>query len=288
MPVKRPRRWQRVRGAAALLGAVIALATTSREVQAQDGDKAACAQAHAEGQRLVRGGKLRAARERFVSCAAERCPAPIPRECADFLVAVDGSQPTIVLEVRDEQGGETSDVEVFVDDERVAQKVSGASLAVDPGEHTLRIVRRGRTIQQVLLVREGEKNRRVAVGFAVAPSRTASAAAAPPPPASVAPEGPSHLPSWVLAGTGVLALGSFTIFGVSALSRADELETQCSGRCTAADDEKISAMQRDAIVADVSLGVAVACLATAAILYVVAPARSSGAAAPRPGHRIVF
>jgi hypothetical protein len=65
--------------------------------------------------------------------------------------------------------------------------------------------------------------------------------------------------AWLLGGVGVVALGSFGYFGLSAKSELDKLDS-CSPSCARSQSDT---GRRDALFADVSLGIGVVALAGA-------------------------
>lgn len=198
--------------------------------------KQACIDAHAAGQSLQREGKLAAARERYVGCGREECPSPIRRDCAQWLATATESQPSVVVEARDERGKPTTDVRVFVDGVQMAAALDGRALEVDPGSRAFRYVSgRGTVLEERLVVLEGQKNRKL---LAVFPRD-----AVPPPPYRV----PTM--TWVLGGVGVGALANFVVWGIIGRVDEDNLEL-CAPRCPPGDADT---MQREYVLADISL-----------------------------------
>lgn len=256
MPLKSSHhRWAHAVWACALFAAL--------PVSARADEKTACVEAHIEGQRLRDAGKLRAARQKFVTCGAQTCPGPVSRECADWLRDIDAMLPTMLVTARDAAGQESADVAVRVDGELVLPRLSGMPTPIDPGEHTFRFAwPDGRVREQRLLVTAGEKNRRVAVDYP-----EATPLVVPPLPTPLPPrESGMHVPaaSVALGAVGVLGLGAFTVLGIDALSRAHRLESTCAPTCA---PDASSTMRREGIVADVSLGVGLVALGAALWIF---------------------
>jgi hypothetical protein len=113
-----------------------------------------------------------------------------------------------------------------------------------------------------VVLRVGEKKRPVTL-------RLEPAAASP----RVETPGPSATPvaAWVAAGIGVVAAGSFTYFGLKGRSTEHQLD-QCAPRCNAAD---VSAMRREYLAADISLGILVAAAAVATYFFLSQPTGAS-------------
>ncbi len=242
---------------------LIAAAVLSFGGAAHAEDKLECIRAHAEGQRLRNHEELLEARAQFVSCASQECPAPLQRECVQFLAEVDAVQPSLVVEARDATGQDLSAVSVFVDGEKVADRLSGAPLPVNPGERRVRLVSSdGRAVEQRLVVNEGDKGRRVSATF---PSAVVLSEVPRETGEKVTPSRkPVPVLAYVLGGVSVAGLGVFGAFGVTALTKANDLRSSCPANCPSS---QIDTMRRDAFIADVALGVSVVSLAGAVVLY---------------------
>jgi hypothetical protein len=237
--------------AAGVVG-VIASATTS-DARADDPAKRACVEAHIEGQRLRDTGKLKAARQQFLACAVESCPAPLRKDCLQWLDETAAAMPTLLIRAQSD-GRDTADVSVLVDGEPAADRLTGMPVPVDPGEHVLRFVARdGRTKEERVVLNAGEKSRRVTVDFSASASRPAEAPPQRPPPTT-------RTPVYVLGAVGIAAIGSFAFFGVKALTQGNDLKASCAPTCS---DQDSSAVHRNALIADVSLGVGILALGAA-------------------------
>jgi hypothetical protein len=231
----------------------------------------ACATASEEGQVLRDRGELRDARALLVKCAAETCPAVIRKDCAEWLEAVDRRMPSITPRARDDQGRDQTDVRVLADGELLADKLDGRSIAIDPGPRRLRFERAGSpAVEHSIVVREGEKARPIDVVFGAPP-----AAARPPAPTG---GGGLHIPvaSWILGGVAVVGGGGFALFAIRAKGEVDEMRTTCAPGC---DPSRVDAAKREALIANIALGVGAAALVTAGVLVLVGQPKSPPAAA---------
>jgi hypothetical protein len=241
--------------AACLVAVLVAMASDAR---ADDTAKKACVGAHIEGQRLRDAGKLKAARQEFLACAVESCPALLRKDCLQWLEETDAAMPTLLIRAQSD-GRDTADVSVLVDGESAVARLTGMPFSVDPGEHVLRFVAPdGRTKEARVVLNAGEKNRRVTVdlsGGAPAPSE-------PPEPKRVTSKTPAPTPTavYVLGGVGIVAMGSFAFFGLKAFTQGNDLKASCAPACSDADS---SAVHRNALIADVSLGVGIVALGAA-------------------------
>jgi hypothetical protein len=238
----------------------------------------ACVAAHEEGQSLRAQKKLRAARERFVECAKSECPVVLRKECGEQIEQIESISPSLVFEARDEDGNADASVKVSLDGTIVAERLTGGSVEVEPGEHTVRFERGdGKVIEQKMLVTEGEKNRKVVAEYA---------SLVPKPPADDHPppveERKIPLGSYVAGGVAVVALGSFAIFALTGKSNEDDLAGTCSPNCGT---DEVGSVNRSYLVADVSLGVAAVATIVAVVLALPAlgsPPSVKTAIAPAP------
>ncbi len=238
------------------LAASMAISQTARG----EDTKTVCLAAHVEGQKLRHAGEFLVAKARFRACSEEVCPAVLRDECAGWLSEVDAAQPTLIVTVRDERGNDLSDVTVHVDGARVADRITGLALPVDPGKRTLRLATsQGKERILELVVHEGEKARRIDAVIPLGPSPDG-----PPAPETTDHEKPSVL-AYALGATGLISLGVFAVLGVSVNGRFTDLRTSCAQApgCTSDDIHRV---RRDAVIADVALAVSVVSLGAAAVL----------------------
>jgi len=242
--------------------------------------KQACVAAHEEAQELRSQKRLHAAREKYLACARAECPVVVREECIAQAEQMEAAAPTLTLEAIDERGESDANVKVTLDGKLVAERLTGAAIPVEPGEHVLRFERDRdhEVVEQRVLVVEGEKNRKVVADFqALAPQPPPREA--PPPPRKV------EIPTlaYVAAGVAVLGLGSFTAFALAGRSEEDDLAKGCAPRCSADD---VSSVERAYLVADVSLAVGLVAAAAAVVLALPAltskssPALGRNATAP--------
>ena len=250
-------------------------------------DVEVCAGASEEGQELRDRGRLRAARERFVTCAAERCPAIVRKDCAGWLASVEEKLPSLIVRARDTEGRDLVDVAVTVDGEPIAERLDGRALVVDPGSRTLRFAIAGAPeVTRTLLLREGEKGRVVDVVLGVMGREgggTGAGGAADAGGAARAGSGFSvPVSGWILGGLSLAGFGALAGFGLSAKSAVDDMRAGCAPACS---PERVDVARRDMILANVGLGVGVLALGAAAIVITVhnraEPAPSAAARAAR-------
>jgi len=127
--------------------------------------KSACIAAADKGQELRDKKKLLAAREQFVSCARDVCAAPIRKECSKWHDEVEASLPTVSI-VALHGSDAVANVRVFVDGAVLLEKLEGSAVPIDPGVRKFRFELEGsKTIEQDVMVLEGEKLQKVSVTF---------------------------------------------------------------------------------------------------------------------------
>ncbi len=233
--------------------------------------KKQCADRALDGQRLVRQEKLIAAREALSFCARDACPSAVSADCRRWLADLLPSIPTVVFYLDD--GGSQPTVRVWIDGEIRAEKIDGKSVDVDPGVHEFRFDVDGVVSTQAIVIRKGQRDRRVDVPMP--PARKASDPASPASPAPPKPVQPVTTPSpstpvsaYVFAGVGVAAISVAGYLGVTGLSKRADLRDSCAPRC---DQSEVDATRRKLLVADVVGAVGVLSLGAAAWIYLDRP-----------------
>lgn len=221
-------------------------------------EKAACVDAHAEAQKVRRAGELRRARELLTRCARESCPAIVQKDCVTWAEEVANALPSVVVVVRDHSGREIADAEVHIDDQRIA--LDGRAVELDPGEHRLVVQARRERAERRVLLREGERMRRVEFTVGPKPKK--------PPPPSFEP----HPVAWVLMAVASVASAGFVTLAVVGKVKENELN-ECAPQCVneagdpALDD--VRTMRQLYLGADISLGISVAAAVALAGYFIV-------------------
>lgn len=151
-----------------LIAIATAAVVASTAAEAGATDVQACLASSEKGQRARANGKLREARESFLVCGNETCPAIVRRDCAQWTSELTTALPTVVFGAKDKAGRDLFDVNVSVDGETIATKLDGKAVYVDPGRHTFKLETAGAPpVSETVLVKEGEKSRVVNVTFAL-------------------------------------------------------------------------------------------------------------------------
>lgn len=226
-----------------LLASGLASSRASADVQA-------CLGASEKGQRARTAGKLREAREQFLLCSSDGCPAMVRRDCAQWQSEVIATLPSIVLGAKDRGGRDLFDVTVSVDGEPLVKKLDGKSLPIDPGPHTFKFEMAGAPpVIERALVKEGEKTRVITVTFAIGTPSSDTPAPAGGPPAEPVDKGPppverSHtIFPWIVVGLGVATMGA----GIVVIVTSPSLPSGCASTtktCTRLPGEDASAFAK--------------------------------------------
>jgi len=216
------------RGGSAAAPFVLALLVPSLAAAAEP-SKQECVAANEAAQDLRRVAQLREARTQLARCVSISCPGPVREDCAQRLSEVDAAMPTLVLVAKDTHGNDLSAVSVTMDGQPFAETLAGRALQVDPGEH--RFVFEGAGLppaEKVIVVREGDKNRQVAVVLRreLAEANPANGTAAEDAP----DDGSRRVVAFGLGGGGIAGLVAGTTLGLMAKSTYDHaLQIECSG-----------------------------------------------------------
>jgi hypothetical protein len=265
----------------ALAACVAAVAATTA---ARADDTQACLAAAESAQKLRNAGKLTEAREQLVICGRTDCPKLVQRDCTQWMTEVLAVLPSFVPAARDADGRDLVDVTVSVDGVKVAESLDGNPLPIDPGVHTLRFETSGApAIEEKVVLRQGEKNRIVAVTFARDAGGPAPELVTPP-----REEDPRSAPiaAYVVGGLGIATLGAALYLNLDANADARELRDTCAPRCPQADVDDVEKRQ---LISGITAAVGGAALIAGVVLFIVhRSSRKGGAAAamslsPAPG-----
>jgi hypothetical protein len=255
--------------------------------------------------------KLREARAKALVCSAPSCPGDIREECVRRVGELNVAIPTIVFDVRDADGADLVAVKVSMDGQLLTDHQDGTAVAIDPGPHTFTFEAAGQPrAEKKLIIREGQKDRNEAVTLgtrklaaapapAPAPAPASSAAGeplatpaavvatpiVPPPPPETSSDGHGQRVAAVTVGAiGIAAVGAGIYF--SYLTHSLENSVTNAPTFNPSDD---SSGHTAHTLQFVMYGAGAAALATAVILYAVAPSgheQPTVALAPALGPRL--
>ncbi|AKV02346.1 hypothetical protein AKJ09_09009 [Labilithrix luteola] len=252
----------------AFSGAAFAAATLFAGAPAHAADdREVCASAADQAQQLRDEGKYRRAREQMLICARDVCPAPIKRDCLEWLSSLEQVAPTIVISAKDGTG-DVTDVKVSMDGTSITERLDGKPFPVDLGEHTFKFEYQGKTKEEKVLIGAGQKVRTIGVQFGNPNAGTTGGDSSGGATAGGEQKSGSLVPALVVGGIGVLALGSWAYFGLSGTSDVDHLESTCKPNCKQSD---VDSARSKLIIADVSLGVGVVALGVATYMILTRP-----------------
>jgi hypothetical protein len=243
------------------VGALALFAFDVSRVEAQESvAKRECLTQHEQSQVLKQASKLKAAREALLACSRDVCPSFIRADCVEWLGQLDRSIPSVVPTAKVNKRDEVN-VRVSVDGQLAATRLDGKPIELDPGVHTFKFeLSPWPTVEQQILVAEGEKNRTVLVQFGKTDDERES-------------DVPTYRPfpaiDYVLGGAAVVGIGTFAAFGSMGMSARKDLQNTCAPFC--ATSEVKSKVTTKFLIADVGLGVAIASTVLGVILYAARP-----------------
>lgn len=226
---------------------------TARAVRTQP-DPETCVEAHEKAVDFADGAQLLEARDRFSVCVAPACPRVIRDECASELSRLRSRLPSVVFAATNEAGNDMTDVTVTLAGRAILHTLTSRAISLNPGRYEFQLSSSdGTTEKRVVLLREGEQQRRVEVRF---PGTAQLAPLVQLPPLDDSPWTPPVVISTVVGALGLVSFGYFAIAGTSMES--------CSPHCA---EDEIASMRVHYAIADVSLLVGLAGITTAIILY---------------------
>jgi hypothetical protein len=259
-----------------VIGILIALSLGSRHAGAEEPapeppaeaappavgeDVVACVRAAEDAQSLRSAHRLRASFKRLLVCAQSNCPAVVRNDCVFWLAEVEKMLPSVIVHAEDKDGGDLTDVSVSMDGQPLVSRLDGLSVPVDPGMRAFRFEHVGSTpVEKRILIREGEKGRRISIVFDPRPP------ALPPKPPAVERRARVPVASIVFGGVGAGALGSFAYFGLTGTRDAADLGDGC-GRDKTCREDQVAPIRRKLLIADISLAVGLVSLGAAAYVF---------------------
>jgi hypothetical protein len=231
---------------------VVAALLASAHVARAD-ETADCSAAYQNAQRQKMAGRFREARAELLVCAKPSCPKFIATDCTGWLAEVEQQLPAIVFAALDENGRDIPKAEVRVDGELVVDATDGLPHPFDPGEHAIELRSGTRAMTERLLLRTGERSRRVELRFARTSAATRELVRRPIPASAFA-----------FGGLALAFVATSSVLWAAGTSDANAYDTRClSGPCTSAERDRV---MRELVAGDVSLGLAIASASIATIL----------------------
>lgn len=275
--------------------AVWMLASSSSALAAPP-TKEACVAANEAAQDLRQAGKLREAREKLLLCVSDACPRPVREDCVQRLDEVDTAMPTLVFEVKDANGNDVAAAHVTMDGKPLVDRVTGAAVPIDPGQHRFTFEASGGVAhaEQTVVIREGDHERHVRVVLAAAatavtpPPRSTPPAGTPEPVAEAPATGGTQRTIGLAVGAaGVVGLVVGSVFGLVSKSTYDHaLRSECGGNpdaCSTQGAQDGQTAHGQAMVSTVGFIAGGVLLAAGAVLYFTAPSGRAIGVAPAVG-----
>lgn len=236
-----------------------------------------CLAAHREAQSLRKQLNLRESRELLSDCSHDACPGPVKRDCMRWIDDITLQMPSVVFRVDMGSDAPSSKIKIYVDSQLLFDALPGRAVEMNPGTYRFRFVLdTDETVEQEVVLAEGEKFKNVAVRFESAKQATAgslpSSGSTSTPLVTNEPVStqtrPVPLATYIFAGVGAAAAVNFGIWAIWSESLRSELKRDCAPTC---EQEYVDRVRTRGYVADISLGVSVASFAGATILYFARP-----------------
>jgi hypothetical protein len=251
--------------------AMVLLAVVTRAAPALADDTGECIAASEAAQSLRDAHSLLQAREKLALCTRDACPGPIRQDCIDLRAKVDAAMPSVVLRAKNAHGDDATEGRVFCDGAPLATVLDGKAIAIDPGEHVLRIELPGEAaVERKIVVGEGEKDRLVVIDARpIGPNEPAASEAGS---TSVAiaspPAGGWFVPGLVAGSVGVAAAVPMAILWATATSDVNTMRSTCAPSAGGAGcpADRVDSDRTKLIAGDVCLGIAAAGVAAGAVL----------------------
>lgn len=196
----------------------------------------------------------------------------------EHLATLEPQVPFLTVRVE----GAQPEQQVLLDGSPLRPAAWGTPIAIDPGAHRLEASAAGHAgwngpFQMAAGERKVVVIPQLAVDAKGAPATPAATEAAQEP---AGPAGHSNVVGWTVLGTGVVALGVGTYFGISALSIQSDVEKECptSQTCSPKGVELTNDAQAAAWASNIGIGVGLVGVLVGGYLLLTAPASAKSAA----------
>lgn len=245
---------RRMKGAVAgAIGVVVALLSSAPLAHADE--RAECAKAYEQAQRLSQQDQMTKALDAAQRCARATCPALLSSECREWTTQFKGRLVRLVLDVRGTDACTARDYRVEID--RVLRPENG-DLLVDPGVHEVRVIdANGKTKEETVDLAAGSR-RSLTFDFAAAGAQCSGESSGGAKSASSVPT-----PAIVLWVAGGVMLATGITVGLVGAGKRGDLD-DCKPNCTR---DRLDETQIFFTVGDIVGGVGLASLAAGALVY---------------------
>ena len=220
-------------------------------------DPSACVTAYEHGQVNRRDGHFDGARADFATCTADACPAFVRERCLQFARDLEVAQPTVIVVARDAHRRDLPNARIAIDG-AIADTAPSVAMRLDPGAHTFRLDAGAASVEQRIVLREGEKDRRVEL---------VAGDLEPPKPRVTVVTTSKPVGAWIMTGVAATAFASAAAMSATGWGIYASLSSpsSCGHACTDAQVAPLRVLWPGAFVA---LGVGVVSGVVAVILYV--------------------
>jgi hypothetical protein len=198
-------------------------------------------------------------------CGRTDCPKVIQQDCSEWMKELLTILPTVVPSARNKKGRDIVDVKVSIDGKVVAETLDGKALPIDPGVHTFRFESpRARLAEEKVVVRQGEKNRIVAVVLEGLPDASTETHTTPKDTAVGKEQSSAPTAAYVTGGVGLVALGTALVIDLDAVADARDLRETCAPHC---EQGKVDDVESRYLIAGVTAALGGAALVAGIVLY---------------------
>ncbi len=234
-----------------------------------------CVEAHGRGQDFREEGRLTKARQVFLTCSQQTCPALIQSDCARFAEELGRLVPSVTFVARDTHAADLPNTSVYLDEQLVASRLDeGKSYDVDPGKHSVRFVHEGKEVSMRVVLSQGEKGRNVIATFTDSAGAEPTGSGTRPPAAGGEPAQPpaASRPVFplILAGVGGLTAGVGVVLIAVGLGKVPSTCNNSTKECAAPPGDKAFDDARSGVSTantGVVLGVAGAAVAVTGLVW---------------------
>lgn len=243
-----------------------------------------CVAASNAGGEHRRARRLLTARDEYLRCVAtENCPDIVKAECLTGLEQLRLAIPTLIVAVVDGRQQDVSGAALVVDGRPVP--LDGSPIELDPGSHHLTASKGDESSELDVIALESDRNRKVVLVLRnaeaeqprVEPAQMDSplTRTTPVPRSALETSSAGRVPAYLLGSAAAIGLGGFAYFGLKGKAGLSDLSS-CKPRCN---EDEVSTVRRNLLLADVSLGVSVVTLAAAVYSFISTSSRSEPASA---------